>query len=141
MFLHHVNVLLEGPETALAAVVCRLSPHLRQPVVSTRSGTALSLSAMEIGTVVLSHVHALTTQDQMQLLEWLNAASVRPQVISTSPQPVFPFVELGLFDAALYYRLNVIRIQVDGSNIERSEEPAVPKPPDTCTNGTFCQQR
>jgi hypothetical protein len=35
---------------------------------------------------------------------------------STSPLPLFPYVERGLFDEALYYRLNVILAQIDSAN-------------------------
>ena len=117
VYLHHVNVLLEGPEIAIGAVVQRLLPHLRKPVVSIQPRAAFSLPTMEIGTVILKEVATLTMQEQTLLLEWLNTASPRPQLISTSRQPLFPRVERRLFAEALYYRLNVIRMQVDSSNI------------------------
>ncbi len=121
MYLRHANVLLEGPETAIEPAVRRLLPHLRQPIVSLRSGTALSLPTMEIGTLILDEVHTLTPQDQVRLLEWLNGATARPQVISTSSQPLFRCVERGRFAEALYYRLNIIRVRIDSANI-----PAAP---------------
>ena len=34
------------------------------------------------------------------------ASTARP------PPPLFPFVERGTFDAALYYRLNIVRIAI-----------------------------
>jgi transcriptional regulator of aromatic amino acid metabolism len=117
VYAHHVNVLLEGPETAIEPVVRQLLPHLRQPVVSIRSGTALSLPDMEIGTLIVDEVRTLTMEDQAHLLEWLNAASSPPRVISTSSQALFPCVELGLFAVALYYRLNVILMRIGSSNV------------------------
>jgi hypothetical protein len=112
-----VNVLLEGPDTAIEVVVQRLLPHLREPVVSIQPGAAFSLPGMEIGTLVLNQVATLTIQQQMHLLEWSNTASPRPQLVSTSREPLYPRVERALFAEALYYRLNVIRIQVDSSSI------------------------
>jgi len=112
MHVQQVNVLLEGSETATEPVVSRLRPHLRRPLVSMRGGTALALPTTEIGTLILDQAHSLTTQDQTQLLEWLNAAST-PRVISTSSQPLFPCVELGLFAEVLYYRLNVVLIRIE----------------------------
>jgi hypothetical protein len=117
VYLHHVNVLLEGPQTAIKPVVRGLTPHLRQPVVSIRSAAGLSLPTVDIGTLILEEVHTLTMQGQTQLLDWLNAASSRPQVISTSWQPLFPCVELGLFADALYYRLNVILMRLQGHGL------------------------
>jgi len=55
--LQRVSVLLEGPATATEAVVRQLLPHLRQPVVSIRSGADLSLPTVEIGTPTLGEVH------------------------------------------------------------------------------------
>ena len=122
MYQRHVNVLLEGPETATEVVVQRLLPHLREPVVSLQAGAAFSLPDMEIGTLILNQVATLTTQQQMHVLEWSNAASPRPQVVSTSREPLYPRVEQALFAEALYYRLNVVRIQVDSSTIRHWAE-------------------
>jgi DNA-binding NtrC family response regulator len=68
---------------------------------------------VEVGTLILDDVNTLTMQEQTQLFDWLNAASPRPRLISTSPHPLFPRVERGLFKEALYYRLNVIRMEID----------------------------
>jgi Sigma-54 interaction domain len=114
--LEHVNVLLEGTETAIDAVVGRLLPHLREPVVSIEPKAAFSLPTTEIGTLILNEVARLTIREQTQFLEWLNTASAPPQLITTSVQPLFARVERGLFGEVLYYRLNVIRLQVDCSN-------------------------
>ncbi len=115
VYLHHANVLLEGPDTAIAPIVRQLLPHLRQPIVSIRSRTAFALPTTEIGSLILDEVHTLTMQDQVRLLELLNVAT-RPQVISTSSQSLFLRVERGLFAEALYYRLNIIRLRIDSSN-------------------------
>jgi DNA-binding NtrC family response regulator len=85
---------------------------------------------MEIGTLIVDEVAWLTMQEQTQLLEWLEAASPRPKVISTSSQPLFSRVERGLFAEPLYYRLNVIRMPVDSSNIRPGEERAFREEPD-----------
>jgi len=37
------------------------------------------------------------------------------QVVSTSSEPLFPLVETGAFLANLYYRLNVVRMNVMSS--------------------------
>lgn len=126
MSVQHVNVMLEGPETATGDVIRKLFPHLRQPVVSIRSGASLPLPTTEIGTLILDDVQALARHDQAQLLDWLNAAASRPQLISTARQPVFPRVERGLFAEELYYRLNVIRIQIDSSNRGPLRESRIP---------------
>lgn len=127
VYLRHVNVLLEGPETAIEAVLQRLLPHLREPLVSIQPRVAFSLPDIDIGTLILNDVTRLTMQQQAELLEWLNAASPSPQLISTSRQPVFPRIERGLFAEALYYRLNVIRMPVGSSQFGPPRKSALPK--------------
>jgi DNA-binding NtrC family response regulator len=85
---------------------------------------------MEIGTLILDEVAWLTMHEQTQLLDWLEAASPRPRVISTSSHPLFSRVERGLFAEPLYYRLNVMRMPVDSSNIRPVEERAFREEPD-----------
>ena len=130
----HMNVLLEGPETAVEAVVQRLWPRLRQPVMCKQRRAALALPTGEVGALILHEVATLTMHEQTQLLEWLNTASRPParppQVVSTSSQPLFPRVGLGLFGEALYYRLNVLRIQIHSSDIRPDEERAFDDAPD-----------
>jgi transcriptional regulator of aromatic amino acid metabolism len=43
-------------------------------------------------------------------------ARYRPeQVISTTVHPLFPLLASGLFDEALYYRLNVVFLSIDAT--------------------------
>jgi DNA-binding NtrC family response regulator len=63
------------------------------------------------GTLILSGVESLDAGQQAQLLQWLDQGKRRVQLASISSQPLFPLVEAGTFDASLYYRLNVVRIE------------------------------
>ena len=126
----HMNVLLEGPETAVEAVVQRLWPRLRQPVMCKQRRAALALPTGEVGALILHEVGTLTIHEQTQLLEWLNTAGRGPQVVSTSSEALFPRVGLGLFGEALYYGLNVLRIQIHSSDIRPDEERAFDDAPD-----------
>ena len=56
---------------------------------------------------------ALDRHEQAALLRWLDAD--RKQVVSTTAQPLFPLVARGLFDKALYYRLNVMLVSIDST--------------------------
>jgi hypothetical protein len=110
----HHNVLLEGPEAATAGVLLLLKRHLRQPVLRTRHGAPLELPTAAVGTLILEEVAALSAKEQTRLLQWLDDdAHERPRIVSTTARPLFPLLALGLFDAALYYRLNVMLLQVD----------------------------
>lgn len=65
-----------------------------------------------MGTLILHEVGALPHDDQRQLLEWLEPAARRVQVISTTSASLFPRVEVGAFSDVLYYRLNTMCMDV-----------------------------
>jgi len=110
--LRHHCMLLEGPEEVTETVLSLLKPHLRTPVVWTCSQSLRELPAASSGALVLRDVAALGRQEQTQLFRWLDDPHGPKQVVSTTADPLFPWVARGHFDEALYYRLNVIRLSV-----------------------------
>jgi hypothetical protein len=64
--------------------------------------------------MILQDVGALTDGDQHRLLDWLDRAPGRTQVVSTTPAPLFPRVQGGAFIDRLYYRLNTVCMDVTG---------------------------
>jgi len=107
------NVLLEGPAAATDAVTLLLRPYLREPFVTNCSEVPFELPEAATGALILKDVAALTAGDQARLLAWLKGAGLRTQVISTSGEALFALVRQGLFDASLYYRLNVLLLHLD----------------------------
>ncbi len=63
-------------------------------------------------TLVVRSVSALDQDQQQALLAWLDAPGNRMQVISTTTDPLYPLVSRGAFLANLYYRLNVLLLDV-----------------------------
>ncbi len=118
-----LNVLFEGEAGAIEAVLLRLEPHFRRPVVWNAPEEPLTLPTGG-GTLVLQSVAALAANDQVRLCEWLTNAGEQAQVISTSATALFPLVERGLFDATLYYRLNTVLFDV--SNQQPPDRPRTP---------------
>jgi transcriptional regulator of acetoin/glycerol metabolism len=55
----------------------------------------------------------LERREQAALLKWLDTRAA--QVISTTTHPLFPLIAGGLFDEALYYRLNVTLMRIDST--------------------------
>jgi len=106
------NVLLQGPTIALDAATRLLWPSLGNPSIIDCSRAPLELPEAGTGALVLRDVAALSAGDQARLLAWLQGAGPRAQVISTTEQPLFALVTQGLFDATLYYRLNVLLLHV-----------------------------
>jgi transcriptional regulator of aromatic amino acid metabolism len=107
------NLLLEGPDASTDTAVLRLEPHLRKPVLWKRRGAPLEFPDEAVGTVILEDVGGLAVDDQARLLRWLDDTVPRSRIVSTTADSLFPLVARGLFDAALYYRLNVMLVQID----------------------------
>jgi hypothetical protein len=109
------NVLLEGSEASTAAVLRVLAPHLRPPVIWVRSGGPFELPCGAVGALILQDVDGLSAEEQARLLTWIDATP-GAQIVSTTAAPLFTLVARGRFDAALYYRLNVVLLNVDRRN-------------------------
>jgi hypothetical protein len=110
----HPNVLLVGAEAAVVNVLDGLRPNCRQPIETREAGSTLSLpSPSQSGALILRDVGNLTQESQRCLMEWLdNSVHDRIQVIATNDAALWPQVRDGAFTEALYYRLNVIYIDL-----------------------------
>jgi len=106
------NVLIEGTEDATDAVLRQLQPHIREPIASHQPPATLDLPSGEIRALILKNAAALSSYQQRHLLAWMQETGSRTRIISTSPRSLFTLVESGCFDAALYYRLNVLLLRV-----------------------------
>ena len=109
------NVLIEGPVAATHTVLRLLQPHIGKPILWKWPQARLELPSCEAGALILEDVSTLTAEDQTQLLTRLDGGS-HTQIVSTSEQPLFVLVERKLFNAALYYRLNVVLLRLDRSD-------------------------
>ena len=119
---HRCNALLVGPEDATERLLMLLRPYLREPVVWVGAQHAPLELPTECGALVLQNVSAWGTHDQATIVRWLETH--RTQLISTSTQSLFPLIARGLFDEALYYRLNVMLLSVALVRPPRLQEPA-----------------
>jgi hypothetical protein len=115
------NLLLEGPRGSTEAMLRRLAPYLRGPVEWTRHSVAFALPQGEVGALILRDVGRLGRQEQTRLLTWLDA-NPRTTIVCTNTRPLFGFVVRGLFDAGLYYRLNVLLLSGDIETIAHGTE-------------------
>jgi hypothetical protein len=113
----HHNLLLVGARTATNDVLAAMRPYLRGPVQQHRPRAGTPVLRPSEGTLILLEVARLDQKQQAQLLRWLDQSHERPhvQVVSTTSKPLFMLVESGAFSPALYYRLNVIRIELTAS--------------------------
>jgi DNA-binding NtrC family response regulator len=103
---------LTGPLPATDAFLRAASTHLRAPVLHVACEEGLRI-ASAAKTLVLRNVDALADPEQQALLEWLDKdAGDRAQVISQTAASLYTLVQAGQFQDGLYYRLNVIHLQI-----------------------------
>jgi hypothetical protein len=109
------NAIFEGPEHATESLLLRLEPSLRTPTIWKRAPMALELPNHECRALVLRNLCALDRPEQAALSRWLDGS--RKQVVATTAEPLFPLIARGLFDEALYYRLNTLLVRIDAPPI------------------------
>ena len=111
--LTSVNTLAVGGKDEVAALIASLWPALATPVVVRHRNEPLRLTAVPpAGTFVIYDVETLTPEEQDALHRWLQTADGPARVVSSASAPVFPMVESGAFNDELYYRLNVVTIDL-----------------------------
>jgi hypothetical protein len=110
-----VNLLVIHGTGGLQDFLEWLTLDLQKPIASWCTGERLVLPPVEgTRTLILQDVGALSDADQRRLLDWLDRAGGRTQVVSTTPAPLLPRVQAGAFIERLYYRLNIVCIDVTG---------------------------
>jgi hypothetical protein len=108
-----VNLLVTGTHADIDDALTRLMPNLRQPIQTWTAPDPLELpSPIQSGTLIVRDVAALLPADQCRLLTWLEMCGGRTQVVSTTTSPLLPLVESGVFHDTLYYRLNVVCVDL-----------------------------
>jgi hypothetical protein len=106
----HTNLLVEGPLSQVDAIVAALIPHTLPPLTTWDGATPLPTG--HTGTVIARQVNRLDDDQQRQLLRWIQNADGTGRVIATSSGSLFGLVERGMFLDTLYYRLNILRVDV-----------------------------
>jgi hypothetical protein len=109
-----LNALLYGPRTVLETVVAELRPHLRAPlqVWAGHGDVEPALRNHLFGTLVLEQAATYSLAQQRALLEWHDTTARNVQVIATTDQQPFDLVKRGTFLEPLYYRLNIVHIDL-----------------------------
>lgn len=106
------NCLFICPAAATRAVVQAVATLGAAPVTECILPGTLVLPARPEGTLVLADVAALRLDQQIALSDWLSAARRRVQVMAVSSVALDSMVSDGRFLEGLYYRLNVVRVDV-----------------------------
>jgi transcriptional regulator of acetoin/glycerol metabolism len=98
-----------------------MTPHLREPLQQYSPEAGVPVPKPVDGTLVLLEVARLDRKQQKQLLGWLDQFDQRShvQVVSTTAKALFSLVKAGKFLENLYYKLNIVRIDLAGSGRAR----------------------
>ena len=108
-----VNVHLIGMDRVIRNVLDALVPEIDRPLTNWVPGQRLVLPPVSRGgTLILHEIGTLPAEDQLRLLDWLEGASGRMQVVSTTTTPLLPRIQSGAFIDMLYYRLNTVCVDV-----------------------------
>ena len=108
------NVLVVGPDPLVKNVLNLVALDGRRDTAVQCQAGRLQLPQVSPhpAMVVVRDVDALTPAEQRKLLDWLEAAGTRTQVVSTAAVPLLPLVQAHAFNDTLYYRLNTIYIDL-----------------------------
>jgi hypothetical protein len=108
-----VNLHLIGMDRVIRNVLQALVQDIDRPLASWVPGQKLVLPpATRGGTLILYEVGALAADHQLRLLDWLDQAFGRTQVVSTTTAPLLGRIQNGTFIDILYYRLNTVCVDV-----------------------------
>jgi hypothetical protein len=110
----NANLLIMGADDVVARLVTSLWPYFSAPRVVRRRGEPLRLlpTSRPVGTILIYDVPTLTRLEQDALQYWMNEGNNRTRVVSTAAQSLLPVLETGAFNDDLYYRLNVLMLDL-----------------------------
>jgi Sigma-54 interaction domain len=110
----NLNLLIMGADDAVARFVTSLWPYFSAPRVVRRRGDPLRLlpPSRPAGTILVYDVDTLTRREQDALERWMDDGNDGTRVVSTATQSLMPVLETGAFNDELYYRLNVLTLDL-----------------------------
>ncbi len=111
----HANLLLVGSSSETAVMLDALGPHFRGPIWRYTPKAGVVLPEPAAGTLIVLEVDRLDAKQQEQMLRWIHQPRRHAQVVCTSSDSLFRLVEAGDFLAELYYRLNVVLLDITRS--------------------------
>jgi hypothetical protein len=111
-----LNLLLIGMGHDTGELLSELRSALLEPISTWSPGERLVLPThAQTGTFIINDISALGLDDQCRLNDWLGATDGRTRVVSLTSKSVVPLIETGAFLSTLYYRLNVVCVDMTES--------------------------
>lgn len=108
-----VNLLLVGSDDDVDQLISQLRRDLDGPTNVWEPGRPLHLpDPARAGTLILRNVGQMSLPDQQRVFDWLPLHG-RRRIISTTRGSLVPLIVHGAFHESLYYRLNVVCVELD----------------------------
>lgn len=111
------NTLIQGAKSDLDECVSALTPFCPPPVVTLEDPVVNTLATIKEGSVILERVARYSLEDQRAILSWLDGDGSGVRLIATTSERLFDLVQGGQFIDTLYYRLNVIFIDLTPDSV------------------------
>ncbi len=110
------NLLVIGPDRLVIDVVSRVIADVPYGIIPCTAHRVRLPAALPRGsTLVLRDVDELDAHGQTALFEWLEHRNGEPQIVCTGSGLLPLLISTGRFDPRLYYRLNVVCIDLSDS--------------------------
>jgi hypothetical protein len=107
------NILLCGEKPFTDACLVALRPYCPAPIETVVQPQIASLSDLDEGAVILEDIDAYSLPHQRDVFRWLDQSNV--QLITTTRRSLLSFVKRGEFLEELYYRMNVVYLDLPAS--------------------------
>lgn len=109
------NVLLIGPDAHMDSAITSVAGRAPAFIPDWSAAVAQAPAEMAPDTIVVRNVAALDDGEQHRLHQWLEERIGTVRVIATAAAPMYPMVERAEFLESLYYRLNVVCVEIQAS--------------------------
>ena len=107
-----VNLLIHCAGGEVQQVVSDLLGSCRLSVRICSLPGPLDLPKRYAGTLILTRIEATSPYQQLELYDWITEVHRSARVVSVATQPIDRMVQQGRFLEGLFYRLNVVQVDM-----------------------------
>lgn len=113
---HHPHLLLDCSKVEVECIVLGLKQWGRAPLTHCRLPGPLIVPRSRRGTLLLEGLQHLNRSQQIALYDWMTREASQVQIISIASRDINSLVTQGAFLEGLFYRLNVVRLDIRASD-------------------------
>lgn len=118
----HSNVLVNCSASELHSVLGDLVGLCGPSIRMCSLPGSLDLPLQHTGTLLLSRIEEISDNQQLELFDWITMTHLSARVVSVATKPLEHLMRQGRFLESLYYRLNVMRMDIGRARSLSREE-------------------